>query len=101
MADIRIGGLADGLATVGRATQGGGATSVGGTGFGDLVRQALNSTVEAQQKAETLSTQAVNGKADVTEIVTAVTNAEVALDTVIAVRDKVINAYQEIMRMPI
>ncbi|MEL3890850.1 flagellar hook-basal body complex protein FliE [Ferrovibrio sp. MS7] len=101
MADIRIGGLADGLAIVGRANQGGGANPVGDSGFGDMVRQALNSTVEAQQKAETLSTQAVNGKADVTEIVTAVTNAELALDTAIAVRDKVINAYQEIMRMPI
>jgi len=100
MVDLRIGGLTDGLATVGRATQGGGAKAVGDTGFGDLVRQALNSTVEAQQKAETLSTQAVNGKADVTEIGTAVTT-ELALDTAIAVRDKVINAYQEIMRMPI
>lgn len=101
MVDIRIGGLADGLAIVGRANKSGGANAVGDSGFGDMVRQALNSTVEAQQKAETLSTQAVNGKADVTEIVTAVTNAELALDTAIAVRDKVINAYQEIMRMPI
>jgi flagellar hook-basal body complex protein FliE len=37
----------------------------------------------------------------VTDVVTAVTNAEVALDTVVAVRDRVISAYQEIMRMPI
>jgi flagellar hook-basal body complex protein FliE len=102
MADMRISGMLDGLTTVGpKAGAAGGAIPAGGTGFGDLVRDALQSTVDASQKAEAISAQAAVGKADVTDIVTAVTNAEMALDTVVAVRDKVISAYQEIMRMPI
>ncbi len=73
----------------------------GGGGFGEMLTEALQSTVDAQKTAEATSAKAVNGKADVTDVVTAVTNAEVALDTVVAVRDRVISAYQEIMRMPI
>ncbi|NBX04163.1 MAG: flagellar hook-basal body complex protein FliE, partial [Alphaproteobacteria bacterium] len=41
------------------------------------------------------------GKVDLTDLVTAVSSAELTLNTVVAVRDKVINAYQEIIRMPI
>jgi flagellar hook-basal body complex protein FliE len=44
---------------------------------------------------------AIAGKADLTEVVTAVTNAEITLKTVLAIRDRVIQAYQEIARMPI
>ncbi|MEK9969015.1 MAG: flagellar hook-basal body complex protein FliE [Ferrovibrio sp.] len=73
----------------------------GNSGFGDMLSEALQSTVDAQKTAEATSVQAVSGKADVTDVVTAVTNAEVALDTVVAIRDRVITAYQEIMRMPI
>ena len=43
----------------------------------------------------------LSSQADLNEIVTAVNNAEMTLQTVVAVRDKVIQAYQEIMRMPI
>ena len=52
-----------------------------------------------QGEAETL--KAAAGKADVTDVVTAVAEAEVTLQTVVAVRDRVIQAYQEILRMPI
>ena len=44
---------------------------------------------------------AVRGGADVTQVVTAVAEAETVLNTVMAVRDRVIAAYQEILRMPI
>lgn len=53
------------------------------------------------KKGEAVSAKAAVGKADLTEVVTAVTNAEVTLQTVTAVRDRVVNAYQEILRMPI
>jgi flagellar hook-basal body complex protein FliE len=43
----------------------------------------------------------VQGKADLVDVVTAVSSAEASLETVMAIRDQVINAYQEIMRMPI
>jgi flagellar hook-basal body complex protein FliE len=98
MADLRI---ADTLG-LGKILGGQDAAKVkGSNGFGDMLSEALQDTVGAQKTAEATAAKAVNGKADVTDVVTAVTNAEVALDTVVAVRDRVITAYQEIMRMPI
>ncbi len=41
------------------------------------------------------------GKANVVDVVTAVAETEVAVGTLVAVRDRVIQAYEEIMRMPI
>lgn len=72
-----------------------------GGGFADLLKQAANGAVGAMKQGETASLKAVTGKADISEVVTAVTNAEVALQTVTAVRDRVIQAYQDILRMPI
>ncbi|MCW0234245.1 MAG: flagellar hook-basal body complex protein FliE [Ferrovibrio sp.] len=98
MADLRI---ADTLG-LGKVLGGADASKVkGDSGFGQMLGEALQNTVDAQKTAEATSAQAVSGKADVTDVVTAVTNAEMALDTVVAVRDRVISAYQEILRMPI
>ncbi len=72
-----------------------------GESFGDVMAQALASAANIGRQSETVSIQAVANQADLNEIVTAVNNAEMTLQTVIAVRDKVIQAYQEIMRMPI
>ena len=46
-------------------------------------------------------TQAATGKADLVDVVTAVAAAEATLETVVTVRDQVIKAYQDILRMPI
>ncbi|WP_374625929.1 flagellar hook-basal body complex protein FliE, partial [Devosia sp.] len=35
------------------------------------------------------------------DVVTALSQTELAMDTMVAVRDRVISAYEEIMRMPI
>jgi flagellar hook-basal body complex protein FliE len=43
----------------------------------------------------------VAGKTELVDVVTAISAAEASLETVMAVRDQVISAYQEIMRMPI
>ena len=53
------------------------------------------------RSGEDASARAVTGEAELTEVVQAVTAAEVTLETVVAVRDRMISAYQEIMRMPI
>ena len=45
--------------------------------------------------------QALVAPTDVSQVVMAVTNAEVTLETVVAVRDRVIQAYQDILKMPI
>lgn len=70
-------------------------------GFDDLLQSAIDQVSAAGHKADAQSTQAVTGKADIVDVVTAVAESEAALETLVAVRDKVIAAYEEIMRMPI
>lgn len=72
-----------------------------GEDFGDLVRGAIQEAVRIGERSEALSIAGVNNKADITQVVTAVAEAEVTLQTVVSVRDKVIEAYREILRMPI
>lgn len=69
--------------------------------FSDLVSNALANAVDDGKKAEQISKLALMGKADINELAIAVSKAELALDTVVTVRDKVISAYQQIMQMSI
>lgn len=79
---------------------GGGAKPVG-KDFGDLLKSAMGDAIQASRHAETQMAAQVQGKADLIDVVTAISSAESSLETVMAVRDQVISAYQEIMRMPI
>ena len=72
-----------------------------GKTFADMLGDVAKDAKAGGVAAEKLSMQAVAGKADINDVVTAVANAEVTLQTVVAVRDKVIAAYQDIIRMPI
>jgi flagellar hook-basal body complex protein FliE len=72
-----------------------------GTGFGDFLTGALKDAVGTMKTGEQMAAQQVAGKADVVNVVSAVNQAEMTLDTVMAVRDKVIQAYQTVMQMPI
>jgi len=74
---------------------------VSGPDFGSLLNSAVGSLSKAGNAAETAVTNAAMGKGDLVDVVTAVAAAEATMETVIAVRDEVIKAYQEIMRMPI
>lgn len=76
-------------------------TPVPGSDFASVLKDAAKVAVGTMKEAETQSAAAIAGKADIREVVAAVTNAEMTLETVVTVRDKVINAYNEIMRMPI
>ncbi|MDP8915963.1 MAG: flagellar hook-basal body complex protein FliE [Pseudomonadota bacterium] len=80
---------------------GGAAGGVGGSAFADMLKGALQDTMSASKAAETQMAAQVQGKAELVDVVTAVAAAEASLETVVAVRDQVIAAYQEIMRMPI
>jgi len=73
----------------------------GGSAFMEMVKSAAGQAVQANRDAEAMSLKAVAGEAELSEVVTAVANAETALQTVVTVRDRIITAYQEIMRMPI
>ncbi|ODN68689.1 flagellar hook-basal body complex protein FliE [Methylobrevis pamukkalensis] len=70
-------------------------------GFGDMLRNQMQSVVETGNASEMKQAALVNGKADIVDVVTAVAETEVALGTMVSVRDRVISAYEEIMRMPI
>jgi flagellar hook-basal body complex protein FliE len=72
-----------------------------GGGFESMVQQAAQSTVGALKAGEQATLDAVSGKADLSQVVTAVSNAEVTLQAAVAVRDRVIQAYLDIIRMPI
>ena len=72
-----------------------------GGDFANMVKSALNSTVEVGAAGETMAAQAVAGDGNISDVVAAVTNAELTLETVVAVRDRVVQAYQDILRMPI
>ena len=70
-------------------------------GFGSLLSSALDSVAVPGRKAETQAMAVAGGKADVVDVVTAVAESEAALETLVAVRDRVIAAYEDIMRMPV
>ncbi|WP_044564460.1 flagellar hook-basal body complex protein FliE [Azospirillum sp. B4] len=76
------------------------AAPTSGPSFGELMKQAAVDAVDTMHQGERMTAAGVVGKADLTDVVNAVSNAEVTLQAVTAVRDKVITAYQEIMRMP-
>jgi flagellar hook-basal body complex protein FliE len=83
----------------GGPTDGGDAAA--GDSFGDLLKKAANESVKAGDVSEQQSLLETAGKANITDVVQAVSAAEVTLQAVTAVRDRVVNAYQEILRMPI
>lgn len=72
-----------------------------GQAFSDLIKDNLSEAVDAGKQSEKMSLLALQGKADLREVVNAVANAETALQTVVAVRDKVVSAYQDILKMSI
>ncbi|MEA2904776.1 MAG: flagellar hook-basal body complex protein FliE [Alphaproteobacteria bacterium] len=73
----------------------------GGPSFGSLLKDALGSVLEAGHKSDLQQQQMAAGKANIVDVVTAVSETEVAVEALVSVRDRVIQAYEEIMRMPI
>ncbi|HWA31436.1 MAG TPA: flagellar hook-basal body complex protein FliE [Rhizomicrobium sp.] len=70
-------------------------------GFGDFLSHAMKDAIGSMKAGETAAAQQAAGTGDIVNVVNAVNQAEITLDTVVAVRDKVIQAYQSIMQMPI
>ena len=78
-----------------------GETSDAGVSFGDMLGDVLKGAVQTGKTAEAKTAGLVQGKGDLVDVVSAVNAAEMSLETVVAIRDKVIAAYQDILRMPI
>jgi flagellar hook-basal body complex protein FliE len=77
------------------------AGAAAGDGFADALQRAMDDTVQAGRAADEASVAAINGTTGTTEVVMAVTRAELALQTAVALRDRVVAAYQDVMRMQI
>ena len=92
-----------GAASAYARVQGGGQAAGGPStpGFGDMLTKALGSVVDAGHQADAQSMQAISGGGNLTDVVTAVSRAELALQSAVAIRDRVVQAYQDVMRMPI
>lgn len=83
---------------VGQAAQ---AAKAGPSQFTAMIEDAVQNATDQMAGAEQLTAQAALGKADMVDVVTAVSAAETTMETMLSVRDEVIRAYQEILRMPI
>ncbi len=85
----------------GAALAGQAGAAAAGPSFGQLVNQAIGQAVADSRHAETQMAAQVQGKANLVDVVTAISSAQTSLDTMIAVRDQMIASYQQIMNMAI
>jgi flagellar hook-basal body complex protein FliE len=72
-----------------------------GPSFSALLKDAVGSVMETGKKSDAQTLAMASGKANVMDVVTAVAETDVAVSTLVSVRDRVIQAYEDIMKMPI
>ncbi|MFG1480400.1 flagellar hook-basal body complex protein FliE [Xanthobacter sp. V4C-4] len=78
-----------------------GSQGVDAADFSSVLARVSSDTVDTLKAGEATSIMGIHGRASVQQVVEAVMTAEQSLQTAIAVRDKVVAAYQEISRMTI
>ncbi|MEQ8397673.1 flagellar hook-basal body complex protein FliE [Thalassobaculum sp.] len=94
-----IGGPVPPVAGLGVNTASG--PTAGSKDFANYVRDAASEAIASLHRGEDVSKEGIAGKADLTDVVAAVNDAELTLQTVTTLRDKLVSAYQEILRIPI
>lgn len=87
------GGLSTGLSS--------GAAAAAQPDFASVMSKVVSDAAGTLKNAEAVSVQGINGQASTQAVVEAVMSAERALTTAVAIRDKVVSAYQELSRMAI
>jgi flagellar hook-basal body complex protein FliE len=95
---------ANAYAALARMVETGGAAKpadAGGMSFGAVLKDAIGSVLETGRKSDAQSVAMASGKANVMDVVTAVAETDVAVSTLVSVRDKVIQSYEDIMKMAI
>ena len=78
-----------------------GEASGSGGDFMGMVKSAAEKSIDTLKAGDTQAAKAVTGETTLPQLIEAVSAAEMTLQTTVAVRDRMISAYQEIMRMPI
>ena len=66
-----------------------------------MLKDAVGSVIDGGRKSDAQTVAMASGKANVMDVVTAVAETDVAVSTLVSVRDKVISAYEDIMKMAI
>ena len=69
--------------------------------FSSMVTDAVKSAIDVGKTSEQRTMEGLAGEAELNDVITAVANAEVTLRTAVTLRDRVIGAYKEVLRMPI
>ncbi|WP_029008744.1 flagellar hook-basal body complex protein FliE [Azospirillum halopraeferens] len=87
------------VSAVGSAAPAAGPEAAAASDFGTFLDRQIADAVETLKESERVSMSAVAGKASAQEVVRAVLAAEMTVQSVVAIRDKMVQAYQEIMRM--
>jgi len=90
----RLGAGSGGVANAGVAQS-------GAPSFSSILKDVVNAVSDAGAKADAQTQAVAMGKANMVDVVTAVAESETAIATLVSVRDKVIAAYQDILKMPI
>ena len=75
--------------------------SAGGPSFSAVLKDAVGSVLDAGKKSDAQTMAMSSGKANVMDVVTAVAETDVAVSTLVSVRDRMIQSYEDIMKMPI
>lgn len=75
--------------------------SASGGDFAAMMKNMVGNAIQNGHDAENMTAEGLNGSGDMTKIVTAVSNAQLALQTTTALRDRFVQAYQDVMRMSI
>lgn len=78
---------------------GGGATTPGESKFDPM--KLIGEMNAAIVKSESAASAYMVGKADPHSVVEALASAELAVETAVTLRNRVVEAYQELMRMPV
>jgi flagellar hook-basal body complex protein FliE len=95
---------ANAYASLARILDSGGAgkgSEAAGPSFGAVLKDAIGSVHNAGKKSDAQTVAMAAGKANVMDVVTAVAETDVAVSTLVSVRDRVIQSYEDIMKMPI
>jgi flagellar hook-basal body complex protein FliE len=90
----------DALARTGQGGQVQGQDGAEGSKFADILKQALQEVNDAQATSQQEARNLISGNAtDMHTAILAVQKADVSFQMMMAVRSKLVSAYQEVMRM--
>lgn len=94
-------GRAQSLGGAGDATATGAAGAAGGESFAQMVRGAAEQAAQTVRQADAVAQAGLQGKVGTQQVVEATLAMESTVKITVAMRNKLVEAYQEIMRMPI